>query len=187
MIQNVSQNRTDKKITKEDLDRIFKASHMAVFPCVEQKMKDMVSNDGKTWMTPVVVLFEGTGDNKCKINWFCCLDITSNFTTLSYVSRSSWIIDTAACSLWYKGYQRIGEEQDSKNFYPDLKIQKGEIKVVVETNLLRRYGETIKQMFGFYLINPKPIGISYGHEPYFHNYVIFSPRPGIFDPTTPPQ
>ena len=36
MIQNVSQNRTDKKITKEDLDRIFKASYMAVFSNPEQ-------------------------------------------------------------------------------------------------------------------------------------------------------
>ena len=190
MMQNVSQNRTDKKITKEDLDRIFKASYMAVFSNPEQTIKSIYKENSETFLSPTVILFEGTGNNRCKIKWYCWVDIKDNFSVLNkYVGKTSGVLtDNASCSLKYKNAGNVGEEKDASVFYQDLKIQKGEIKVVVETCIYRNAGKSIKELIGFYIFDPKIYpGNKNKYSPYFVSYVIFSPRPGIFDPTTPPQ
>ena len=190
MIQNVSQNRTDKKITKEDLDRIFKASYMAVFSCPEKTLQQISggkTNDA-TYFCPVVIMLEGTGNNKCKVNWYCYIDITDVSCLTKYNSITSGVWRScSAATLSYKNVT-LHEEIDAKSLYDDLYIQNGEIKVVVETNVVRYTGKTIKEIFGFHMIEPEPYpGSKGGYAPYFYNHVIFSPRPGIFDPTTPPQ
>ncbi|MBE6447602.1 MAG: hypothetical protein E7015_03940 [Alphaproteobacteria bacterium] len=194
MMQNVSQNRTDKKITKEDLDRIFKASYMTVFSnphdvCSKWSGKGWSGSD-ITYFAPLVILVEGTGDNQCKVNWYCWVDIMQTYATINKYAKvtSGGFGSSTAFSLCYKNVGSIGQSRSASDFYPDLKIQKGEIKIIVETNIQYDRGKSIKELLGFYLISPsKYPGCTSRQNPYFLNYVIFSPRPGIFDPTTPPQ
>jgi hypothetical protein len=80
------------------------------------------------------------------------------------------------------------------DIYPELKIQNGEIKIIVEcafhyvTSSIYKYKFTAnkwckdvppKTAFGFYMLDLPTFGW------FFNNVEIFTPKPGLFDETPP--
>ena len=81
-----------------------------------------------------------------------------------------------------------------KNIYQKLRINPGEIKIIVETCILvceNYYGDingifhSIKNMLGLYFAKPAIHGNGEGNYSAFNSIVIFSPRPGLFSETPP--
>jgi hypothetical protein len=88
----------------------------------------------------------------------------------------------------------------SSTIYKDLKINKDEIKILVECYSLYiaednfRFSDGRKcssvsprEAFGFLVLRPtaSAAGYSARQKPYFTSIVIFTPKPGLFNETAP--
>jgi hypothetical protein len=75
-----------------------------------------------------------------------------------------------------------GSNVDPSKIYPDLRIQKGEVKILIEIAFHNyEYNIPAKKAFGFFVLNPPKSGDNI----YFNTVVIFTPKPGLFGDTAP--
>ena len=190
MLQNVSQGRADKKITKQDFINITKTSIL----CHPQMYLNFKSQIDQNYLySATLTLVQGTGENKCKIIWNV-YDNIFNFSSVGYYNNipANDATNTWACSLHsrYKGSPiKIGQEVNSNELYSDLRIKAGETKAILETCF---YGRSVSatfvsNLFGLMLVQAPSYKNLYrtNEGSYFLNYVIFTPKPGIFTETAP--
>jgi hypothetical protein len=195
MIQNITQNRSDKKIRRKDLSYIRCSGTLITYPGMSGYSCGTIGSNKKfpTGLMHLYYVFyvKGTGHNRCKICW--CWDSHFIGTTPDNSLRDSYGAgNERLCVVKY-----VSGEANSYDIYPSLTIEEGEEKVIVDlcycvTNYLCN-GEkmemtSIGRYFGLYIASPKRTWAKGGiMEGYFHKIVIFTPNPGLFSETAPKE
>ena len=154
MLQNVSQQRTNKRITQNDIVNVARAAYLTVFPGVSMVP---IRNE---WL-PLGFYVEcflfgvrGEPNNKASVKWVIQL----------YFLRGSYFgVGSASSACIAQNKQNVYPSE----IYPSLTIKDGEIKIIVECHL--RYGSThyfsdgrkcsdvsFRELFGFLVYTPQP-------------------------------
>jgi Flp pilus assembly protein TadG len=190
MLQNCSQNRGDKKITKNDIKHAVAGAYLTVFPG-----KTMYTTSDRT--APLgyvshghVYAVRGNGNGTASVLW--CIRFHNAYDC---PSPSQIVLDLP----WNSLVKRLTNSIPS-NIYPDLKIQGTELKIIVECTFHYIRVPTCgykftdgrlcadvssKTAFGFLILTPPGISDSIRGGSYFHSVVIFTPKSGLFDGIAP--
>ncbi|MDR2157893.1 MAG: hypothetical protein LBO02_01075, partial [Holosporaceae bacterium] len=186
MLQEVSQNRENKKITVADLKNVATSAFLTIYP-------------GKTTYPTSLQKFIYGHFLDCFVH--CVKGVNGNASVLWNKRMCSYNYTGAGPSDIYCG-SFTGSHWSSmvkcqQNVAPssickDLTIKNGETKIIVEclSYVDLNYGFTdgrpgstsARERFGFWIMNIKPRGGTCG---YFNQVVIFTPKPGLFDETQP--
>lgn len=177
MIQNIHKN-DGKPITIKDLKYITSAAWLTVFPGMTLFYPKKVcrSYDAYTHLYYIKGLDDGNAS--CMWRFYnCALDKTSS-TPNEFGASISYI-------NWHISKVRYLANANPSSIYKGLKINPGEVKIIVETLFIMKNPKSDKNAFGFYLISPKCTSNS-SYKYYFHSIVIFTPNPGLFNDSTIP-
>ena len=178
ILQNVSQNRSDKKITITDIKHAIAAAHLCIY-----KGTSMYSESQKDWIHPIghyphpfICCIKGNSDGTASCLW--------GIVMYSSFAISPETIVGGVTSGHGSSIINFRQNVKPSEIHPTLTINPGEIKILVESFLYTddRAKRSPKQVFGFFIINPQTNEASHG---YFNSVVIFSPRVGLFDETAP--
>lgn len=190
-IQNVSQNRENKKLTKLDIQQIA-AMWILCLPISLDFINYKYLN--AVLISTNLTLVEGTGTDKCKVRWSGYTDRTRlPFTSWNVRKKNDGDTLTAAFAVSlhtrYGQSVKINQEVVSTNLYKDLHIKAGEIKMILELsfyNSASMKGKIpIEKAFGFNMLKMPSWGNK--NDVYLNTWVIFSPQNDIFDPDNPPE
>ena len=181
MIQNISQKRGNLKITKTDLTNIHTLAWQSVYPGVSMFRINSVYPSAHKPITSIYYV-KGLDNGKASCIWRTW---TRLYESPSKVGYNSYTDDGLSSSV------RFLTNTSPSNIYPTLKINPGDVKIIIETLMERdnsgtQYkGISDKAAFGLYLVTPKSIGDNDSWSHMFHSVVIFTPKPGLFDETAP--
>jgi hypothetical protein len=185
MLQNVSQNRTNKKITSNDFRISIISACLTIYPgktmyCISQNPYVFFYGHSPFCFLHCV---KGVANGKVSFLWRVMLSTQND---LLPTSMKHFGTRTAhGCSI--VGY---GSNMSPSSIYKDLKISDGETKILVEfgniyfsetnafafTDGTRTENVPPRQAFGFLLMNPK----DNGEYAYFNDVIIFTPKLGLF-------
>ena len=184
MLQNVSQNRTDKTIKIKDIKNISSAAWLSVYPGTTMFAK----NNGHYFgHMPRIAIFcvKGLADGKASCIWRSYCSVTSEANNPDTILFGTELVDDSLNET------RVKTNVNPDQIHPRLKIDEGQIKIIIEPQITHRGGKlpsgkniSMKQALGFYLITPtvrKRDNVSSTAN----HVVIFSPRPGLFSETAP--
>jgi len=171
MIQNISQKRGDKKITKEDLHYISALANLSIYP-------------GTTMF----------GKNQSSVHFpqtfvHCIKGLSGGKATKLWYVQTCFYRYTSPSSLWgnaNKGDDNFwttvrGQNVVASKIHPSLKINEGEVKIIVESFFHVHSGDE-KKAFGLHLVTPKQYSLA---RAYFPSVAIFSPKPNLFTEDVP--
>ena len=180
-VQNVTQNRENKKLTKQDFVNICQLWSLS-FPLKGIRMFSSL------------VYVQGTGNDKCKVMWFCNAELTKTAArwkhdNTTYTEGGTISVGGSVSTLWGgygHGGHKIKTECISTELFSDLHIKEGEIKIVLETQLHcdGSIDNMNKETMGFHFLRASYKNYNCAYIP---QHVIFTPKPEIFDPNSPPQ
>ncbi len=194
IIQNISQNRTDKKINQNDVKYAATLAHLTIYPG-----KTMFS-DGKRGkfsheLSHMPYFFinyvRGLSEGKASVLWsyycFC----------YGAVNPTGWQIGDNKGG--YSNYSVVKRKTnvDPAEIYPTLKVNEGEDKIIIECPLFCRehtmslgaYAASdnqdtrAKKAFNCRLATPKASYKENLFGFYFPSVIIFTPKKGLFDET----
>jgi hypothetical protein len=182
MLQNVSAKRDNKKVTNRDFARILCVSFLPYFGGGVNQY-DNAFNSSMLAPTGVASLYcvRGTGTNRAKIVWQYVSNATGDPRTrgLDKNHMASW-----HCIV----IKSIGVEYDSEKIYSKLKINTGEMKMILNVNLCASWMKkaTHKERefpstWGLFFLNPKAESFGSSTGGWFHKIVIFTPKPELFN------
>ncbi len=172
-LQNIARTK-NSAITCTDLENAARLANLSVFPGTTQYSPTGGWVDAPLGYIPLTRIHYvvGTGSNEANVKWFCRLyPYGMGLIWREKFGGERFPTETKVTS-W------SGKPED---IYPDLKLSKNEVKIIVENKF-----ETIKtdsRMFGFYLLDPLKSYKVPGQL--FNSVVIFSPVPGAFSETLP--
>jgi hypothetical protein len=191
MLQNISKNRENKKITLNDIRQIRCAASLIAYPGMTAYA--ISGSDGNAlrhlghFLSLYIYCVKGTGTNrgKCLWRWDSIYQNTAPSNSGSTIEYSN---NNYAVVRYY------ASETDTDNIFNGLTISEGEIKIIVEVSHrteLCKYADgksvssvPISKRFGFLILTPRcPTPAKSGSH--FHSVVIFTPKPGLFSETTP--
>ena len=186
MLQNVSQNRTNKRITVKDIQNSTVAAYLSHCPGISM---------------------HGIGNTSY---W----TLPKGYFPALYMHYVKGLPNGNASQLWtvtcftfyptpYSNLMRSQHGQSAVSFlsdvppeqiYKDLRIKPGEYKIILECTFFYSdncrfvdgrtyYDVPPRKAFGFLFLNPKREGRAGNF--YFTSYVIFTPKPGLFDENLP--
>jgi hypothetical protein len=185
ILQNISQNRENKRITKNDIRYAIAGAFSTVFP-------------GNTMYT--ILPYTWPLGHVCNGQLYCVRGNSNGTASILWIIRfhmaylspspDSIVIETVPHHSLVNSQSNIAPE----NIYRHLKIQNTEIKILVECGLYFQRknsyllanskptsGVFPKYVFGFYMLNPRDIG----GGSFFNSVVIFTPKTGLFDANRP--
>jgi hypothetical protein len=180
MLQNISQNSKDKRVTMQDIKRISCAAFLPYFgPGTKQ-----YQGGGGTASIPyggVVRLryLEGRSNGIPMVLW----EAVCTANTVSKPSDASY--SDAAGSIPYNR---------KTDMYPGLSVHEGEARIILEigfTGTLEEIGNYgSRRCWGLHALTPGYKKLEMTHiggsrEIWFHRAIIFSPKPNLFDDSTP--
>ena len=184
MIQNISQKRKDKMVTLRDIGRINFLAWLSVYP-EDTRFYQGSSNIYHFGHTGQIMIYyvqaNDDGTASCRWRLYMRNDTVGMFPGLYYT-------DNKGSPVRYKTNVAPSE------IYPSLKIEQRHDKIIIVASLYRKSSYTKpdgkplsnKQAFDLYLLDPKHLDESSTAWYFFHSVVIFSPKPGLFDPNNPP-
>ena len=187
LIQNISQNRENKKITLNDLRYCFSTAYLSCFPGTSMFYKD---SGHELIYVPFIEIYyvKGLAGGKAstyyRINMQTCSTSCVKPATMHCGPNSNG---------WSYSSIKYLSNTDPKNIHPSLKINEGEKKIIIESlfywissykNLEGIAKSTLKEAVNCYLATPTSINSSSTHS-FFHSVSIFTPKPGLFDETAP--
>jgi Flp pilus assembly protein TadG len=189
MIQNISQNRENKKITQNDLRYCVAAAFLSFYPGTTQfpKSYNVFKQPGSVCGRIFYVV--GNADKTASVKW--CMQYQLVYEKGDNTSpRTMSITKNDNTKLMVKTKNNV----EPSEIYSKLSINPGETKVIIEnamyfskaTDLKLTDGHTWadfspSEVYGFLFLTPKP----YSNTNYFIFHVIFTPNPGLFDETPP--
>ena len=190
ILQNISQKRSDKKVTVNDLRYTCSLAWLSVYPG-----KTMYSIDGSSDHHPLIhfpwvnmYLVKGEAGGKAKCLW-------GKVIRCSYgINPSRWYVGDITSSVTSSTVTYRSDVVPAETIHPTLKINEGDKKIILETSIYwnKSYKDgneksvsTAHEAFGCYQVNPK-------HLPkhnwlFFNSVVIFTPKPGLFSETPPTE
>ncbi len=191
ILQNISQKRENKRIIKQDLKYAASLAFLSMYPGKTMYHTDTRSAKAHELSSQpefFVHYVKGLSEEKASCIWtlycWCNTGTTPNDWTISnYTSQSSSSI------------VRFGTEAEPSSIYPTLKINEGEVKIIVEVtpwctkdqmstsdyNASDDQSTCARKAFRCRLVTPKVVGSAN----YFNSVVIFTPKPGLFTETAP--
>ena len=197
IIQNISQKRDNKKITIRDIKYAASLAFLSMYP--GKTMYRIGTSGGRHELShaPRLNIFyiKGLPGGKASCSWGRRFlgEGASTPITWSPSSNFSGSGDTSSVRT---------SASTPSDIYPTLKIGENEEKIIVEVNIFNashvmnanNYVETDKQAtlakkaFNCRLVTPKPLKTEAASTQgwYFDSVVIFTPKPGLFDPDNPP-
>ncbi|MDR1236311.1 MAG: hypothetical protein LBJ96_04870 [Holosporaceae bacterium] len=161
---NIMQNH-GKKITRTDLAYMLCASALTIWP-------GNTMYSGALGYRPLCYLYYvvGTAHNKCSVKWGWDSGLPGSRPG---GNRGQIIVGS-------NGHSSVRFETNAEKVYPSLKIEKGEVKVILDICCHLQTPYLLRKYFGFYVISVPTRSYSC-----FHAVVIFTPKPGLFDETAP--
>ena len=182
MLQNISQNRSNKRIKKEDLARIHTLAWQTLYPGKTLFLKDSVYPAGYSSVTSMYYV-EGLSDGKASCRWRTWTSVKTSPNDISYTCVKN---NDTNSPINYR------TNADPSTIYPTLNINLGEKKIIVETLISRNgtptyKGISDKEAIGLYLANPGGVHTNKGWTHLFRSIVIFTPKEGLFNETTAPE
>jgi len=174
IIQNISQKRTDKRITLTDLNHAAALAWLTVY--AGDTLKKGYSAGAPVNASPWIFIYyvKGTSGNKATNVWGIRISCRNHAPAWDKVQSSG--NDSHSGLKW-------GTNVDPSYIHPSLKINEGEYKLIIENsfNWNSAFAYDEKKAFNLRLINPK------GNTRYilFPSVVIFTPKPGLFTKTAP--
>ena len=175
MIQAVSQNRTDKQITIEDLANIGRAAYLSVLGTAP------LSYGREQYQTSYVIYYvRGEANNKASVIWEVYFE---NYC------KADWTVYSAVNNS--KKFSFVVKRKTNVNpseITPNLKIKEGEVKIILECSmLLLQTNINTRTAFDFLIYSPRFYKLSNSaHRYFFTSILIFTPKPGLFFETPPP-
>lgn len=175
MIQNISQNRTDKRIKHNDLKYIFVTAFLNQFNGLQQYKKDNYYPLKYNQFMSIYYI-EGLPDKKARVAW-CWHSGGSGENPNNIEFKDSWN-SFSSCSVIKNGN---GTGVAPSSIHKNLVIKEGEIKIIIEASIYSE-GNGARNL-GFHLLTPKKTTSS--NYVYFSTVTIFTPQPLIFTNTLP--
>ncbi|MDR2781306.1 MAG: hypothetical protein LBB21_02500 [Holosporaceae bacterium] len=182
ILQNISQERSDKRVTFTDIKNSVAASYLTIYPANSEFNTER--NTAIFGHVPMgfIYLVKGNSNGTASILW-------GNRFHMAYTSYSpkEITIDTDFYTTLIGRYSNVAPSL----ICPDLKIGNGENKIIIECgyhyyNYTTAYkftgGQNAKNVpsksaFGFLTLYPKANNL----YSYFNTIVIFTPKPGVLD------
>ena len=195
IIQNISQNRENKRITTNDLKHAMTLAYQTIYPGMTMFWQEQglyfVNNPH-----PIIYYVKGNDGGTATTVWGKTL-WTGDYRAVSPTKiRTGTETTTHDASLI-----NMGTDLQPSQIYPTLKIQPGEVKIIVEAfiffktglkDINGKSGYTPREVFGCHLVSPKLWQNENGRladdktrGAFFNSVVIFTPKPGLFDETPP--
>jgi hypothetical protein len=188
MFQNVSQKRG--KITMQDYKYI---SCSAFLPYYGGGMRQYGKDSLKSYAIPTpqmsLCYLKGTGINKVKMIWaiISTWGYPPPLRMSSLKQAGEGIHDFVMTPLTYTDV-----EYDASHICKDLKINAGEVKMMVDVYLNaswcpEMFGKrrVLPDLWGLLICNPEAESWGSNMGGWFHYKIIFTPNPGLFDETAP--
>jgi hypothetical protein len=189
MIQNISQRRTNKKITLNDLRYCISGAFLSFYPGTKQfpASRNVFKQPGCVHGKFFYVV--GNADGTASVKW----GVQYQFINGSGPNTSPGTISMGVGSGDARYITRVESNVAPSAICPELSINPGETKIIIENFIYficssyyklvggRTWGIPSREAFGFLLLTPKV----QGGEFYFDSIVIFTPKPGLFDETAP--
>jgi hypothetical protein len=168
MIQNISQNRADKRVTKKDLAFIITSSLMNIFHGLKQ-FNLIDSSINHCFGLSYIYYVKGLPNGKASVLW-----VWDSGSMISTPTRSTGI------GYGDNGYSivRYKTNVNPQEIHKDLVINEEEIKIIIDIMLCSRNDRKL----GFYLLEPKGSTQAFC---FFNTVTIFKPKPGLFSETPP--
>ena len=181
MIQNISQSRSNKKITKEDLEYIANFANYSIYPGKTAYAIDARQHVYGHFPHTQVYYVRGNADGTASCVWRAEMSTSDPGikTVVGNGKHDQSIVNYAA-------------DVTPSLIYPKLTISEGEVKIIVEKFIFFNAGKdrfmdgkkhSVREAFGLYLLTP-PV---HGNLGYFNSVVIFTPKRGLFDESGPPD
>jgi hypothetical protein len=184
ILQNVSKNRGNGKITTDDVKHAVAGAYLSVYP---GKTMYVTDTNGRRHIYGhaahgYIYVVKGLSNGKSKKIWNVRFHLTGDETNCTNPTTMRVAIFNESLDEFYLS-----------EILPGSTIKNNELKIIVECFLFYEhtsyYGLSDggnwgnineKQAFGFFLITPKQKSL----RSYFNKMAIFSPRPGLFDEIT---
>jgi len=176
MVQNISQNRENKRITLTDLGNIIAASSLPYFGGGTSQYGggDIQSYTHGFFPHPMLLFVKGLDNGKAKIMWIVKAmwfppggsAATTSASDASYHCLVNW---------------NIGRELEPSAVCEGFSIKPGEIKMVLDYYFFSSTDTVPAAKWGLLILAPQKETV-WG---YFHRVVIFIPKPGLFDDNPP--
>ncbi len=181
MIQNISQNRESKKITKIDFQNITALVWLTMFSGTTRWSRPL-----GYW--PGFAMYYVKGEENG--NASCVWRVWSTYeNSTSPESNMHWDVGNFSYNLSSVHWKN---NSSPSSIHHLLKITPGEYKIILETaicghpNVKNTAGaSSIKQKMNLYIASPKIYGSDEGFHTCFNSVVIFTPKPGLFSETAP--
>jgi hypothetical protein len=194
ILQNMSQNRSNKRITLKDVKYAILLGSLIRYPgktlyCFPNTSYHIYGH----FAARFVHCIKGLGNGEASVLWRVMYTPQRNMTpedSISFGTRGNHG-DTMV---------PYTKKARSSVIYKDLKINKDEIKILVECYSLyiadnnyyfsdgRKCSDVSpREAFGFFVLRPTACaaGFSATQKPYFTSVVIFTPKPGLFNENPP--
>jgi hypothetical protein len=192
MIQNVSQSRTSKKITSNDLRYCISAAFLSFYPGTTQFAKSYNVFKQPGFACGKIFYVVGNDKGKASVLWAMQYQYGGGGSQYQNISPGTVRIGPYGDDSRY--ITRVGDNKEPSEICPKLSIKPGETKIIIENFIYFVKSTSFKltdnrtwlnisprEAFGFLILTPKAQGGAF----YFTSIVIFTPKPGLFDETAP--
>ncbi|MCR4555565.1 MAG: hypothetical protein K5766_02005 [Alphaproteobacteria bacterium] len=188
IIQNISQKRTKKLITQQDLKLGIYLASLSFYPGKFMFSSD-TNSEGLISPCTAITNLKGAINEKAQIGSSKLVFAYYSWGNKGYYPniRPFSFNCNASCDFSVLRSRFLPWEEKPTNIWPTLKIQNGEEKAIIETFIAidsePGIAEKIdlKKIFGLFLLNPKNSGYSLGKFILFPSVLIFKPRRGLFE------
>ena len=193
MLQNISQGRNNKKITRYDCKYVACA---AFHPYYGGTLKQYQQDDSFLPAGMMNIYYiEGKENNKAVIRWAVVAHRVMNPMDQNDYSNEVLTTNQSVYNYFNEKQFVIGAEYEQKYIHEDLQINVSETKIMLEIFFMGHHcrgGGGQKRLsprfWGTILYSPPADILDGGNRnSFFHKYLIFTPKPGIFDPNNPPE
>jgi hypothetical protein len=193
MFQNISHNRSDKKITLQDYKYISGVASLPFFGGGERQYEIGTTRryyDGLLFGLTLYFI-KGTGTNIAQIMWCVANYYYRNPSEREVVTHTETTPIHGNNLLQAK---KIKQNYNSHEIYPGLTIKSGEIKIIVDAylyidiKLQKPNGNKVDpHPWKFFVLNLQPDAIvpDGTKRGYFHTIVAFTPKSGLFNEIPP--
>ncbi len=192
MIQNVSQTRDNKKITKADLENAARVAYLTIFPGVTGVPTTNNHMPLGYFIECFIHYIVGVSNGKACLKWRWQCYYRGNPPNHDVMINRKPEYFVTLVGGW------DGTPTAPSEIFKDLNIKEGETKIIVECQL-RHYpklvyfsdGRSCKQVslretFGFWALSPRyDLVDDENSGALFIGTVVFTPKPGLFSETPP--
>ena len=196
ILQNISQKREgkDRKITLPDIRYAASLAYLSIFPGTTRFLTKRQTSELGYHPFGYIHCVKGNSDSTASVLWERKFHMAYD---TQFSPSSAWV----GTNIDYTNVNNLSDAPPSE-IYPTLKINPGEIKIIVECSIhyerVKGYAfadgrkaanVTASEAFGLRLFKLSYPNTRRGNnvKMFFPSTVIFTPKPGLFDETPPKE